>query len=324
MVHPGSPVDVRIVSVLGSLADVSHGRIDAHTHVWIQPEPGTPAGGPTLNDPARSLVEIQAFAAAGGTALVDCQPGGAGRDGQKLAWLSQASGVPIVACTGFHLRRYYPAESPLWSRGVDDLTELMVSELDPTLGLEECRDNPQPVTAGFIKVAIEATLADSPLAALSAAADAATTTGAAVQIHTERGAAAAEVVAFFMERGVTPRQLLVCHMDKRPDWGLHVALAQAGVSLEYDTFFRPKYDPEHKLWPLIDHMVAAGHASAVVLATDLADAAQWVSYGGGPGLAAFPTQIPAQLAARGVPLESIALLVGDNITRLLARPAPLP
>lgn len=324
MVGQQSPAKTRIVSVLGPLPEQVPGPIDAHTHVWIQPEPGTMPGGPILNHPERSLSEVQAFAAAGGAALVDCQPGGAGRDGRRLAWLSQTSGVPIIACTGFHLQRYHPAGSPLWSRDVDDLTGLMVSELDPTLGLEECRDEPHPVVAGFIKVAIEATLAESPLGALTAAAHAAATTGAAVQIHTERGSAAAEVVAFFMERGVAPTQLLVCHIDKRPDRGLHVALAQSGVSLEYDTFFRPKYDPEHNLWPLIDAMVSAGHASAVVLATDLADAAQWVSYGGVPGLAAFSTQIPAQLAARRVPPESISLLTGGNIARLLTRPVSLP
>ncbi len=324
MVRPGSPANPRIVSVLGLLPDAQKGRIDGHTHVWIQPAPGTPSGGPTLNDPERSLAEVRAFAQAGGAALVDCQPGGAGRDGRRLAWLSQASSVPIVACTGFHRRRYYPAVSTLWTRDSDDLTELMVSELDQTIGLEECRGEPRPVAAGFIKVAIEATMADSPLGALAAAAHAAAITGAAVQIHTEQGAAAEEVVTFFTERGVSPRQLLVCHIDKRPDRGLHVALAQLGVNLEYDTFFRPKYNPEQHLWPLIDHMVSAGHASAVVLATDLADATQWESYGGGPGLAAFPTQIPARLTARGVSPESIDLLTGGNIARLLARPVPLP
>lgn len=324
MVGSGSPVHLRIVSVLGPLSDPPTGRIDAHTHVWIQPEPGTPSGGPTLNDPERSLAEVRTFAAAGGAALVDCQPGGAGRDGRRLSWLSQTSGVPIVASTGFHRRRYHPADSSLWARDEDDLTELMVSELDTRTGLQECRGESRPVAAGFIKVAIEATLAASPLGALSAAAHAAAITGAAVQIHTEQGAAAEEVVTFFTERGVLPRQLLVCHIDKRPDHGLHVALAQAGVNLEYDTFFRPKYNPEQHLWPLIDHMVSAGHASAVALATDLADAAQWESYGGGPGLAAFPTQIPARLAARGVSPENIALLTGGNIARLLARPVPLP
>lgn len=315
---------MRILSVLGPLPQVLDGHIDAHTHVWIQPEPGTPSGGPTLNDPERSLTEVRSFAAAGGAALVDCQPGGAGRDGRRLSWLSQASGVPIVGCTGFHRRLYHPADSSLWTRDEDELTEHMVSELDASIGFQECRDDSQPAAAGFIKVAIEATLAGSPLGALSAAAYAAATTGAAVQIHTEQGAAAEEVVTFFMDRGVLPGQLLVCHIDKRPDHGLHVALAQTGVNLEYDTFFRPKYDPEQHLWPLIDHMVSAGHASSVVLATDLADSAQWESYGGGPGLAAFPSQIPARLAARGVSPESIDLLTGGNIARLLARPVPLP
>jgi phosphotriesterase-related protein len=64
------------------------------------------------------------------------------------------------------------------------------------------------------------------------------------------------------------------HIDKRPDHGLHAELTQAGVMLAYDTFFRPKYDPERNLWPQISAMVAAGLNHVVALATDVAEAMQ--------------------------------------------------
>lgn len=315
-----STLPQHILTVLGAIPATLAGPIDAHGHIWIEPEPGVEPGGPVLCDLDRSLNEIRAYGTAGGGALVDCQPGGAGRDGRKLAWLSRASGVPIVACTGFHRRRYHPAGSAVWTGREDELATRFLRELDPALGLAECRDRPQPVAAGFLKVAIEATLEASPLVALAAAAQAAAQSGAAVQIHTEQGAQAEAAVEFFVKRGVAPGQLLICHIDKRPDYGLHVALAQAGVSLEYDTFYRPKYDPERNLWPLIDHMVTAGLAGSVALATDMAESSQWEAYGGGPGLTAFPTRIPARLAERGVPAESIRLMTGGNILRLLARP----
>ena len=44
--------------------------------------------------------------------------------------------------------------------------------------------------------------------------------------------------------------------------------------LAYDTFFRPKYDPERNLWPQISAMVAAGLNHVVALATDVAEAMQ--------------------------------------------------
>lgn len=312
-----------IVTVLGAVPATLAGLVDAHGHVWIAPEPGVEPGGPVLNDATRSLSEVRAYGTAGGAALVDCQPGGAGRDGRMLAWLSRESAVPIVACTGFHRRRYHPAETELWTRPVEALTQHFLEELDPTVGLAECRGDPRPVAAGYLKVAIEATLEASPVGALAAAAHAAAHTGAGVQIHTEQGARAEAVVDFFLQRGVAPDRLVICHIDKRPDPGLHVALAQTGVTLEYDTFYRPKYDPERNLWPLIDHMVAAGLSGSVALACDMADSSQWAAYGGGPGLAAFPTQIPARLAARGIPPESIARMTGGNILRVLARPAPV-
>lgn len=312
-----------VVTVLGTVSATLAGPVDAHGHMWIEPELGVEPGGPVLSDEARALSEVRAYGSAGGVALVDCQPGGAGRDGRKLAWLSRESGVPIVACTGFHRRRYHPAQTELWTRPEDDLTQHFLQELDPSVGLTECREQPEPVAAGYLKVAIEATLEASPVGALSAAAHAAAQSGAGVQIHTEQGARAEAVVDFFLRRGVTPDRLVICHIDKRPDPGLHVALAQAGVTLEYDTFFRPKYVPERNLWPLIDHMVAAGLAGSVALATDMADSSQWAAYGGGPGLAAFPTQIPASLAERGIPPECIARMTGGNILRVLARPAPV-
>jgi hypothetical protein len=48
----------------------------------------------------------------------------------------------------------------------------------------------------------------------------------------------------------------MCHVDKRPDVGLHRELARAGVLLGYDTFGRPKYNPDQGVWQLIPALVA--------------------------------------------------------------------
>jgi len=61
-------------------------------------------------------------------------------------------------------------------------------------------------------------------------------------------------------------------MDKRPDIGLHQELAHLGVLLEYDTFYRPKYNPSENLWPLIEKNGNTGHADRIALATDMAEA----------------------------------------------------
>jgi 5-phospho-D-xylono-1,4-lactonase len=312
----------RLVTVRGEIPAMLTGAVDAHSHIWIEPVQGAAPDSPILDDPGRILAELQEYKAAGGAAIIDCQPGGCGRNGNRLAWLSSESGLPVIGCTGFHRRRYYPPEAVLWSQDEDRLTRRFVSELN--VGMEETLTARQPVRAGFVKIAIEATLQDTPQAVLAAAATAAVETGAGMEIHTEKGAQAHQVVDYLLRRGVSASQILICHIDKRPDYGLHVELARMGVMLEYDTFYRPKYSPESNLWPLIDTMVASGMDHAMALATDMADSNQWRQYGGQPGLAAFPNQIRRRLAERGLTPDLIAKMTGGNILRFMAVQPKIP
>ena len=180
----------------------------------------------------------------------------------------------------------------------------------------------RPVKAGFIKVACEASLAESPLGLLEAAAQAARSSDAAIEVHTEKGADAEAILRFFDEHGVPAQRLVICHIDKRPDLGLHRELAREGVLLEYDTFFRPKYQPEKNVWPLLEGMVRGGLAGSVALATDLADEALWLTAGAGPGLAGLLTEVRPRLYGLGFDASTVRALTGLNIAeRLSRRPA---
>ena len=137
--------------------------------------------------------------------------------------------------------------------GSEEICDFLCSELEQ--GLSETLNMQTPVKAGFIKIAIESTWADCPQAALEGAASAAIKSKALMEIHTEKGALAEKACIYFTDLGLLPSQLVLCHMDKRPDFGLQKELARLGVLLEYDTFYRPKYNPSENLWPLIEHMV---------------------------------------------------------------------
>lgn len=314
-----------INTVLGPVPAEDMGIVDAHTHAWIEAVAGADPDAPQLDDRAHILQELSAYRAAGGSALVDCQPGDCGRNGNVLSWLARESGVHIVASTGFHLRRYYGPEAPLWRMSAGEAYNYFMGEIGD--GLTETRHGARPVRPGLIKIAAKATLAQTPRPLLEAAAAAAAESGYALEVHTEKGAAVEELLDFFQKEGLLPSRLVFCHVDKRPAFELHSALAGAGVLLEYDTFFRPKYDPEHNVWPLIERMVAAGHASQLALATDMADAGMWRSFGGAhftsgsqnrPGLPAFITKIQPRLRKMGIDEETIKQLLGGNIVRRLA------
>jgi phosphotriesterase-related protein len=156
------------------------------------------------------------------------------------------------------------------------------------------------------------------LEAVEGAAEAALRSAALMEIHTEKGALAEKACIYFLDRGLAPAQLVLCHMDKRPDLGLHKELARLGVLLEYDTFYRPKYEPQARLWPLLVRMAEAGLAGHVALATDMAEAELYRSLGGGPGLASLPGEIRKQLGQRGIPEAAQQQMLGGNIARRLA------
>ncbi|WP_420645062.1 phosphotriesterase family protein [Candidatus Leptofilum sp.] len=308
----------RLMTVLGPIAPAEMGIVDAHTHVWIEPVANADPDAPVLFDETAVLTELCQFKAAGGSGLVDCQPGGCGRNGRMLSQLAEQSGVHIVACTGFHRRIYYPPDAPLWQIDAEAAADLFVTELRD--GLMETAVAEQPVRAGFIKIAGEATMAATPQHLLEAAAMASLATGAAIEMHTEKGAAVEEFLQFFVDQGVDPQRLVFCHVDKRPDFAFHQTIAQAGAMLEYDTFFRPKYQPEQNVWPLLMQMIETGLAAQIALATDMADSGMWQQFGGQPGMSAFMTHIQARLVQMGVDDTIIKQLMGGNIANRLAIP----
>ena len=312
------------MTVLGSVPSEALGVTDAHSHLYIAAVPGGAADAPVLTGVEGVARELAGFRQLGGGAIVDCQPGGCGRDGRVLRALSARTGIHVVDATGFHRRVYYPAVAPLFAMSAEAAADYFLSEIRD--GLSETRPQRSSETSevlnvcypGIIKIAAEATLDACPPALFEAAAQVCRATGLAIEMHTERGAAVEELLAFFGGRGVSPRRLVFCHVDKRPDFGLHRELAQAGVLLEYDTFYRPKYAPERGVWPLLERMTAAGLGGSVALATDMADPALWAELGGGPGLAGIFTIIKARLQQMGLPEQTIAALLGGNIAMRIA------
>jgi len=305
-----------INTVQGPIPYGDLGITDCHNHLWIDPVPGADPSSPVLDQFEQIMMDIEEFSLAGGQSIMDCQPEGCGRNGLKLLELSQRSGVNVIACTGFHRKKYYPKDHWLFNKRAQKVCDFLCSELGT--GLFETLETEKPVKAGFIKIALEAVWSDCPISALEGTAQAAKQTGCLVAIHTEKGALAEKACLFFTDAGVSASQLVLCHMDKRPDHGLHKELARLGVLLEYDTFYRPKYKPQGNLWPLIDFMAKNGLSESGALATDMAEIELYRHPGGGPGLASLPGEIRLGLASRGIETRSIENMLGVNIARRLA------
>jgi phosphotriesterase-related protein len=286
---------------------------DGHAHAWIKPPPNVmDENAPILDDYDSILAELEDFKQAGGAALVDCQPGGCGRDARMLSHLSETSGLYITAATGFHLKRYYPMESWLWTATQKQAAAFFIEEL--TVGTTETSGT---VRAATIKIGYDGLIEGQTRTLMEAAAEASLQTGAAILVHTEKGQNVEALLSFFADLGVGAGRLYLCHMDKRPDSGLHRELAKAGALLGYDTFLRPKYNPEENVWPLIETMVKDGLADLVALGLDMAAPGLWAHQGGEWGLLALPQLILPRLRAAGMDEATITRLAGQNVARRL-------
>lgn len=307
-----------VLTVLGPLPAEQMGITDAHNHIWIEAVAGCAPGAPVLVNREAVLTELKQYRSAGGGAVIDCQPGGCGRNAVILAELSEVSEVVVVACTGYHRQRYYAPEHELWKLDANHCAELFIREV--TEGAAETLSLLRCVRAGFVKAALEVSLAQTPARPLEGALMAAVETGAALLVHTEKGQAVEEFLTLCQCHKLPPQRLILCHVDKRPDFGLHRELAQAGVLLEYDTFFRPHYEPDTHVWPLIERMTAAGLDGSLALATDMAEAALWRFSGGprSPGLPGFIESIHVRLEKNGLSAPAIAKMTGQNIAERLA------
>lgn len=306
--------DPMLVSVTGEI-DPGEIRIaDAHNHLWIAPVPDAAPDSPVLTDFDLLQAELKAFAAAASrlAAQFDCQPGGFGRDAIKLRELSGQSSVVVVCCTGYHLKKYAPSHW-LWKANAKRAADHFIREL--TLGMEETSPA-APIRAGFIKIAFEENPAETPPALLEAVGTAVSATGCGVEVHTEQGKAAEHILPLLESHSVPADRVVLCHMDKRKDLGLHRDLIAAGALLEYDTFTRTGKYPEP--YPFLAQVIKAGLSHGVALATDMARTDQWTEHGG----AAFPRLLDApELASLGEALsgEIRTGLLGGNIVRRLAR-----
>ena len=216
--------------MLGDIEAAELGRCDAHEHLLLV---SPLLQGHELDDRQAATDDARSLRAAGADAVAEWTPIGLGRDLDGLAEASRASGLHIIAATGFHRDEHYPDD--FWGRSapVEELATLFAGELADRCGLIK-------VGAGYHRrTAFESRTWE-------AAAEARARTGAPVCVHLELGTCGPEAVDAFGE-GV-----VLAHLDRNPDPGLHRELAAAGAWLSYDGVGRIKYGPDSAILDLID------------------------------------------------------------------------
>jgi phosphotriesterase-related protein len=310
-----------ITTVLGDIEPGALGFCQSHEHLSIRGDalpPGAPGG--AIDDPEKSGQELALYHNAGGSAVVDAQPPGCGRDALMLASISRGSGVHVIASTGFHRMLYYAGDHWIHRFGEDRIRSIFITELTEGMYIHCDRNSPEErcgSRAGQIKAALEPGAWDAQGQKLfNAAAGAAVETGRALMVHIERGSDPLALADFLLKVRADLRHTIFCHLDRSvEDLGIHRELCERGLSLEYDTIARYKYHGDDKETGIILAMLEAGWEKQLLLSLDLTRA-RLRCYGGEPGLPYILETFIPLLRRRGVSEGQIRLFFHENPRRL--------
>jgi len=270
------------------------------------------------------LAELERFRAAGGASVVDLTLPGFGRDPAWLAGLARASGLHIVMGSGWYRGAYYPAETRVDRRTVDDLADELVREAVDGVADSGVR----PGIIGEIGT-------DKPWIAPAeervhrAAARAGRRTGRAITTHAVLSAVGLDQLRIFEEEGVDPSRVVIGHADSYPVLDHYLEIIRRGANVEFDflgmSFTALERHGEGRIVELLLELLGRGHADRVLLSQDVCSDAQLVRYGG-HGYTYMAEQFLPRLRAAGVADTEIEQMTVGNPRRLLtiAGDAPSP
>lgn len=313
-----------IHTVLGNVEPENIGFTQCHEHIMLSRGRSSEIN-PALciDDLEKSLVETAAYRRAGGSALVEAQPGGCCRDSESLTEIAVRSGVHIIASTGFHKLQFYPETHWIRSVSEKDLAEFCIGEL--TQGMftgtdQEYRPRQGGAAAGIIKTALDICNLEGTYRALfGAAAIAQAETGATMMVHIEKGSSPLILLDFLRQRGVNLEMVYFCHMDRAcGDTDIFLQVLEAGVSLEFDTIGRFKYHSDEAELELMKRVLSWGGGEQLLFSLDTTRSRLKAYDPDAVGLAyILNTFIPAMRKA-GISENQIQKISVDNPRRILA------
>jgi phosphotriesterase-related protein len=262
------------------------------------------------------LEELAAYRSVGGSGIVDLTPTGVGRDPRWLTGIARASGLHVVMGCGWYRGAYYPAETRIDQRSVDDLADELVREATEGVGDSGVR----PGIIGEIGT-------DKPwVAAMEervhrAAGRAARRTGLAITTHAVLSAVGLDQLRILEEEGADPGRVVIGHADSYPDLEHYLAILERGANLEFD-FLGMSFTPterhgEGRVVDLICDLLGRGHASRILLSQDVCHDSQLTRYGGN-GYTYLATMFLPRLRAAGVGDAEIDTMTVANPRRLLS------
>lgn len=311
-------------TVLGDIPVDQLGRCDYHEHLFqVSPL----LVGDELDDEQASMQEAESLRRAGIDAFVDATPTGLGRNPGAVARISHSTGLAVVQVSGAHHQDHYASTHWLLEADENDLADRFLADVRDGLPAEDGPHRRHPATgpsgdqvrAGMLKAGIGYwRISPFERRVLAAVTAAARLTGVAVMVHLEHGSATWEVLNILTKDGLAPDRVVLAHIDRNLDPGLHAELTLAGAYLGYDGMARHREAPDAAIIDCLERVVATGDASRLVLGGDVARRTRYLAYGGMPGLEYLPRRFLPRLRKR-LGSDLVDRLLVENPGRLLTQ-----
>ncbi|WP_235483313.1 phosphotriesterase family protein [Streptomyces roseoverticillatus] len=262
-----------------------------------------------LDDRHAGLIaaELSALRERFGLALaVDQTCRGMGRDPDALCRISAATGVAVVASTGWYYEPFLPPE--VHHASIDGLVDALVRDIEEGIGPDRIR----PGLIGEV-----GSSGDRPGAqerkSLTAAARAAVLTGLSVATHARLGRGGPAQLALLTAQGLAPDRIAIGHQDLLDAPAVHRRLAREGAYVSFDTVGKASYQSDTTRLRLLLALLDAGHADRVLLSCDVSRHTYLTGHGGTGYGHLFRTFFPLARAAG----------IGDDLLDLMTRRNPL-
>jgi phosphotriesterase-related protein len=273
-----------------------------------------------LEDVELAVREVSAIKAAGGSGIVEFTLPGAGRRIREMPDIARRTGLHVMVGCGL----YIDETQPEWARSasVDQLAQSMVDDL--TTGIEGT-----DIRAALIgEIGTGDPVSAQEKKVVAAAGRAGVATGAAVNIHLDhRGKHALEVLELLVAEGMTPGRIIFSHMDSDLDEDYHLAVAETGAVLEYDTFGQEDYlgtilknPTDEERMQYVQMLVEKGYGDQLVFGSDTWTKICLRAYGGMGYDHVIKRIIPALERDYGVSPEVLDRIMVHTPRRLLDRP----
>lgn len=284
---------------------------------------GSDVGLMVLDDETVAIRELSDLRALGADAIVEVTMQAWGRNVVALRRISEATGLKIIASSGFYTEQCHP--DFVQHQSADELAAGLIREV--TEAVEDTG-----IRTGLLKAAVSRPVIEGPEEKCArAVARAQRSTGVAITTHTS-GSARFEIpggnigpslLDLFESEGADPQRVIVGHLDENADIRNLVALCRRGAFVQFDVIGKTHWMLDETRADLVREIVDRGFVDHLLLSTDRNRRLELKSHGG-LGYAHMLTTFVPMLRERGLTEGVITRMLVENPRRALAieRPAP--